>query len=148
LDRARSTDKEVTDLEQQQAAKRKRYRRAHQPQPRNRKMEMRLSEQEYTTIEAAAKRARMANGAYAARMTLAAAHDFYRPELAVLREHLLALTELIGQVRRIGINLNQAVTALNTTGQAPPALLTCTASTTDAMTRLRELTTAINQSLP
>ena len=109
---------------------------------------MRLSEQEYAAIEAAAKRARMANGAYAARMTLAAAHDFYRPELAVLRDHLLALTDLIGQVRRIGINLNQAVTALNTTGQPPPALLACTASTTDAMTRLRELTTAINQSLP
>ncbi|RAY15012.1 hypothetical protein DPM19_09685 [Actinomadura craniellae] len=80
-----------------------------------------LSVQEYEVVTAAAEREGLANGAYAAQVVLAAARGEERSEHAVLRDLLGAVVRASGQVRRIGVNLNQAVAALNS-GELSSAL--------------------------
>jgi hypothetical protein len=78
-----------------------------------------LSEGEFAELEAAAARAGLARGAYAAEAALAAARG--TSTVAAddrLRDVLAELIRAAGLVRRIGINLNQAVARLNATGQA------------------------------
>ncbi len=77
-----------------------------------------LSDGEFAELEAAAARAGLARGAFAAEAALAAA----RGTITVaaddgLRDVLAELIRAAGLVRRIGINLNQAVARLNATGQ-------------------------------
>jgi len=68
-------------------------------------------------LEAAAGCAGRARGAYAAEAALAAARG--RPAVgdSSLSELLRELIRAAGLVRRIGVNLNQAVARLNATGQ-------------------------------
>jgi len=78
-----------------------------------------LSDGEFAEMEAAAARAGLARGAFAAEAALAAA----RGTITVaaddgLRDLLAELVHAAGLVRRIGVNLNQAVARLNATGQA------------------------------
>ena len=82
-----------------------------------------LTDEEYGELDTAAAQAGMAKGAYAAMATLAAARGLMNPADSPFRQ---ALTELIcaaGLVRRIGVNLNQAVAKLNATGQCSADLL-------------------------
>ncbi|MDL4770697.1 hypothetical protein [Actinomadura xylanilytica] len=72
-----------------------------------------MSDEEYAIVSAAAEREYLANGAYAALVVLAAARGSARPEHAVLRELLASVMHASGQVRRIGVNLNQSVAALH-----------------------------------
>ena len=95
-----------------------RSRRSRQLAPRGRTVRFGLSDGEFAELEAAAARAGMARGAFAAEAALAAA----RGEAALAAGDQLAdvLSELIraaGLVRRIGVNLNQAVARLNATGR-------------------------------
>ena len=96
-----------------------RSRRSREVAPRRRTVRFGLSDGEFAEVEAAAARAGQARGAFAAEATLAVA----RGTIAVaagdqLRDVLAELIYAAGLVRRIGINLNQAVARLNTTGQA------------------------------
>ena len=59
----------------------------------------------------------MAKGAYAAQATLAIARSGTTPSGSPLREALGEFIRAAGLVRRIGVNLNQAVAKLNATGQ-------------------------------
>lgn len=68
-------------------------------------------------MEAAAGQAGLARGAYAAEVTLAAARGEAEGDPAPFREALRELIRASGLVRRIGVNLNQAVAKLNATGQ-------------------------------
>jgi hypothetical protein len=52
------------------------------------------------------------------------------------REVLLELIATRGQVRRFAVNVNQAVAALNATGETPPELAAAVAVTTRAVARL------------
>jgi hypothetical protein len=77
-----------------------------------------LSESEFADLEAAAARAGVARGAFAAEAVLAVA----RGTIAAApndsaRDALAELIRAAGLVRRIGTNLNQAVARLNATGQ-------------------------------
>ena len=65
----------------------------------------------------------MAKGAYAAMATLAAARGLMNPADSPFRQALTELIRAAGLVRRIGVNLNQAVTKLNATGQRSADLL-------------------------
>ena len=65
----------------------------------------------------------MANGAYAAEATLARASGTASPADSPLREALAEFIRAAGLVRRIGVNLNQAVAKLNATGQRSGDLL-------------------------
>jgi len=92
--------------------------RSRQLAPRGRTVRFGLSDGEFAELEAAAARAGQAGGAFAAEAALAAA----RGETVLTAGDQLAdvLAELIraaGLVRRIGVNLNQAVARLHATGR-------------------------------
>jgi hypothetical protein len=82
-----------------------------------------LTDEEYKELEAAAAQAGLAKGAYAAVATLAATRGLMNPADSPFRQALTELIRAAGLVRRIGVNLNQAVTKLNVTGQRSEDLL-------------------------
>jgi hypothetical protein len=82
-----------------------------------------LSEEEFAEVGTAAQQAGLAKGAYAAQIVLAAARSGTSPGEFPLRDALGELMRAAGLVRRIGVNLNQAVAKLNATGQRSGDLL-------------------------
>jgi hypothetical protein len=92
-------------------------RRVRQPTARQRRVEFALAEEEFGVLDAAAARAGLARGAYAAEATLSVARGVACPADSPLREALGEFIRAAGLVRRIGVNLNQAVAKLNATGQ-------------------------------
>jgi hypothetical protein len=92
-------------------------RRPRQGARRSCRVEFSLTSGEFGLLEAAAERAGRSRGAYAAEAALAAARGGPTAADAPLRELLRELIRAAGLVRRIGVNLNQAVAKLNATGQ-------------------------------
>jgi len=82
-----------------------------------------LTEEEYREVGAAAEHAGLARGTYAAYATLAAARGMVNPAQSPFRQALTELIRAATLVRRIGVNLNQAVAKLNATGQRSADLL-------------------------
>jgi hypothetical protein len=80
---------------------------------------LRYDESELARIAHAARRAGLTPSGYAAAAALAAADGREPPAADELREALAELMAARTQVRRFGVNVNQAVKALNATGQAP-----------------------------
>jgi hypothetical protein len=97
-------------------------RRSREPVPRAKMMRFSLTEDEHAEVQAAARRAGRASAAFAADAVLAAA----RGTILTLD---MALDDVLGdsdrldyaaeQVRKVAVNLNQAVKMPNSTGQAP-----------------------------
>jgi transposase len=78
-----------------------------------------LGESEFADLEAAAAWSGLARGAYAAEAALAVARGgITATGNELLRDALAELVRSAGLVRRIGVNLNQAVAKLNATGAA------------------------------
>lgn len=111
-----------------------RKKRPRQDPPRGRRVFLRLSEQEYDEIARAATHHGRTPTGYAAEAAVRAAqatnqqHDGTGVDAAgapvgSLREALVQLMQARVQVRRVGVNLNQAVLMLNATGDTPPNLL-------------------------
>jgi hypothetical protein len=98
-------------------------RRSRRPTRRKHRLELYLSDDEQARLRMAAQRAGLAPGAYAAQAALAAADGKAAPADASFREALGELIRAAGLVRRIGVNLNQAVAKLNATGQRSGDLL-------------------------
>ena len=98
-------------------------RRSRQAAKRLRRVEFTLTEEEYGELDAAAARAGLARGAYAAQAALDAARGGGGRAGVPLREALAEVIRSAGLVRRIGVNLNQAVAKLNATGQRSDDLL-------------------------
>ena len=99
-------------------------RRPRQAARRPHKVEFRLTDEELALLEDAARRSGRARGAFAAEAALAAARGGGAAAgSAVLAEALGELVRACGLVRRIGVNLNQAVARLNATGQRSGDLL-------------------------
>ena len=113
------------DSKQHGAASRvaKPRRRSRQPVKRPRTVRFDLSDEEFAEVGAAASRAGLAKGAYAAQAVLSAARTGAAPGESLLREALGEFIRAAGLVRRIGVNLNQAVARLNATGQRSGDLL-------------------------
>ena len=84
---------------------------------------LRPDEAEFAELEQAAGRAGLAKGAFAAEAALAAARGTATAPDAPFQDALAELIRAAGLVRRIGVNLNQAVAKLNATGQSPGDLL-------------------------
>ena len=100
-------------------------RRQREAVPRARMMRFSLTEDEHAEVRAAAGRAGRARAAFAAEATLAAARGtVLTPDTAL--DNALGdsdrLDHAAEQVRKVGVNLNQAVKALNSTGQSPADL--------------------------
>ena len=94
-----------------------RRRRSRQPVKRPRTIRFALTDEELSQVAAAADRAGLAKGAFAAQATLIIARNGTTPSDSPLREALGEFIRAAGLVRRIGVNLNQAVAKLNATGQ-------------------------------
>lgn len=109
--------------DQEHAASRPAGRRSRQEAGRARRVEFTLTDEEFGELDAAAGRAGLARGAYAAQAALATARGESAPAGAPLREALAELIRSAGLVRRAGVNLNQAVAKLNSTGQRSGDLL-------------------------
>jgi hypothetical protein len=92
-------------------------RRTRQGARRSYRVEFSLTGEEFELLEAAAERAGRARGAYAAEAALSAARGGSGVAAGPLLELLRELIRAAGLVRRIGVNLNQAVAKLNATGQ-------------------------------
>ncbi len=106
-----------------QRARARSRRRSRQSARRMRSLRFALTEEEYGEVHTAAAEAGLAKGAYAAQATLAAARGRMNPADSPLRQALTEFIRAAGLVRRIGVNLNQAVAKLNTTGQRSGDLL-------------------------
>jgi hypothetical protein len=90
----------------------------------------------------------MALGAFAAHTVLAVLSNAHQPQTALLRDLLAEAVHLSTQVRRVGVNLNQAVAALQATGQLPPQLTHYAAYTHRIMRTVDDFAEHIRQQLP
>ncbi len=122
-------------------------RRTRQPGTRTRRVEFTLTDEEFGELEAAAARAGLARGAYAAQAALEAARGGGQGHGPV-REALAELIRSAGLVRRIGVNLNQAVAKLNTTGQRSSDLLPYAAECIRRAQRLDSAAEELRRKLP
>jgi hypothetical protein len=98
-------------------------RRDRQGVKRSRTIRFDLSEREFGEIQAAAEQAGLAKGAFVAQAALAVARGGGLPADSLDRRALSEFIRAAGLVRRIGVNLNQAVAKLNATGQPSGDLL-------------------------
>jgi hypothetical protein len=123
-------------------------RRPRQPVPRTRRVEVTLTGEEYTVIEAAARRAGLARGAYIAQAVLAAAaNGGPLGEQEALRRALIELMRAAGLVRRIGTNINQAAAKLTATGQPAGNLPGYAATTIRRAGHIDEVADAVRKAL-
>jgi hypothetical protein len=106
-----------------------------------------LSDEEFSDVRTAARRAGLAKGAYAAEATLASARGLAAEPDAGLRGALEELIHASGLVRKIGVLLNQAVAKLNATGQRPGELDPCAQACTRRMERLDEAAEQVRRAL-
>jgi hypothetical protein len=76
-----------------------------------------LTDAEYAELSDAARHAGLARGAYAAEAAMSVARGVVVTPDAPLRDAFYALDRAALLVRKVGVNLNQAVAKLNATGQ-------------------------------
>jgi hypothetical protein len=117
---------------------------------RERVVGVRLSDAERAEVVAAAGAAGLTPAGYAAEVTLAAARGEGTPRVvgsAALREALVELALARTQVRRLGVNLNQAVAALHSTGEVPEQLAVVAERAGRAVERLDWATAAVAQAV-
>lgn len=141
----RSQVRSVGEPGKRQGSRRRYQRRG---QARTRWVRIRLSEVEYTTLAAAADRLGMAVGAYVAEAAMASAREVEPPQWSPLRELLAALMQASAQVRRVGVNYNQAVAALHATGEPTAALEGYAALAARTAGRLDDIAEEVRTRLP
>jgi hypothetical protein len=110
--------------------------RSHVVPSRGHRINLRYDELEFAAVSAAARRVDLTPSGYAALATLAAATDGTPPLPEPMREALAELMAARTQVRRFGVNVNQAVRELNATGTAPEWLDRAVELTARAVARL------------
>jgi hypothetical protein len=121
--------------------------RDHLASGRRRRLFLRLDEDEYADIAEGARRAGLTPTGYAAEAALAAARGGRAPRQEPWREALAELIAARTQVRRFGTNVNQAIRALNVTGEPPEALVRAVTVTTIAVQRLDDAAAQLIRSL-
>jgi mobilization protein NikA len=123
-------------------------RRSRQPAPRSHLVKFFLTDQELAELSEAASRAGLAKGAFAAEAALAAARGLAVPVGSPFRDALVELMRAAGLVRRIGVNLNQAVARLNATGQRGEDLGPAAQMCGRVVQRLDEAAEQVQRSIP
>jgi hypothetical protein len=93
-------------------------RRSRQSTPRPHLVKFFLTDKELADLSDAARHAGRAKGAFAAEAALTAARGSAVPVGSPSRDALVELMRAAGLVRRIGVNLNQAVARLKCHGSA------------------------------
>lgn len=117
--------------------------RPHVRSGRQRQIRLRYSQQEYGAVTQAAHAAGLTPTGYVAEAALAAAMGAEPPTHEPWREAVTELMNARTQVRRIGLNVNQAARVLNTTGEQPVRLEQALAMTERAVTRLDDAATVV-----
>ena len=123
-------------------------RRPRQAVPRPRLVKFFVTDQELADLDAAAERAGLARGAFAAEAVLAAARGTSPRAGSELRECLVEFMSAAGLVRRVGTNLNQAVARLNATGQRGEDLLPAAQFCVRVIRRLDEAAEQLRRAVP
>jgi hypothetical protein len=93
--------------------------RRHTFPGRRRSVLLRCTDEEYEALAAAAARSGLTTSGYAAEAAIAAARGSEPPRAEPWRQALAEVMAARAQVRRFGSNVNQAVRALNATGEPP-----------------------------
>lgn len=112
------------------------YHRHRRTTRRGHRFNVTYDDAETAEITAAAARAGLTPTGYIASAALAAATSTRPPVHSPARETLLALMAASTQLRRLAGNVNQAVAALNATGQAPVWLHAALRTTMAAVARV------------
>ena len=99
-------------------------------------------------MAAAARRTGLTPSGYAAEAAWAAAHQSDPPSAGPWREALTEVMAARAQVRRFGVNVNQAVRVLNATGEAPEWLDRAVALTASAVIRLDAVAEDLSRHVP
>jgi hypothetical protein len=123
-------------------------RRSRQPVQRSHLVKFFLTDDELAELSAAASHAGLAKGAFAAEAALAAARGAVAPDSSPLRDALVELMRAAGLVRRIGVNLNQAVARLNATDQRGEDLGPAARMCSRVIRRLDDAAEQVRRSLP
>ena len=116
--------------------------------PRPKVVQFSLTQDEFEEVSDAAERCGLARGAFAAEATLAAARGVQARAASPLREALSELMAAAGLVRRIGTNLNQAVTRLNSTGQRGEDLMPAAEFCMRVIRRMDEAAEHVRRNIP
>jgi hypothetical protein len=121
--------------------------RQHRFPARDRVVKARYDEQEYTVLAQAAARAGLTPSGFLAMAGLAAAGQGPGPSQTADRELLAELLSLRTALRRYAVNVNQAVAALHSTGDAPIWLRLAVAGADRAVASADEATTRVARRL-
>jgi uncharacterized protein (DUF1778 family) len=103
---------------------------------------------EQEELERAARTETLTLSAYVAEKALAAARRTIPQSAVPLREALTDLTRATAQIQKAGTNLNQAVAALNATGQAPGNLIQYARYAATVVEKIDQVVLRIRQHLP
>jgi hypothetical protein len=121
--------------------------RAHEAPGRARQVKLRYSEDEFAVVQAAARRSGLTPSGFAAEAAIAAARGAEPPAGEPWREALAEVMAARAQVRRFGTNVNQAVRALNATGEPPEWLDRAVAIANRAVERLDDAAAQLTRRL-
>jgi hypothetical protein len=94
---------------------------------------LRCTDEESAALVGAARRGELTPSGYAAEAAVAAARGSEPPAAAPWRDALVELMAARAQVHRFGSNVNQAVRALNATGEPPERLALAVALAANAV---------------
>ncbi|GAA1867266.1 hypothetical protein [Actinomadura bangladeshensis] len=125
----------------------RRNRRPQSGSKRRRVLYILLSDDEHGALVRAAEREHLATAAWAALTLLAAASGTPRAEHNETREVLQAVMQARGQAQRIGVNLNQAVAALNS-GEVPSTIQWYARAAEQTVRKLDDLAEGLRRRLP
>ncbi len=117
--------------------------RPHARPGRRRQVRLRYSDHEYETVTRAAQAAGLTTTGYVAEAALAAAAGAEPPTSAPWRAALTELMAARSQVRRVGLNINQAAQVVNATGEPPVWLEHALALTERAIVGLDDAATVV-----
>jgi hypothetical protein len=110
-------------------------------------MMLRFDAAEFAAVLDAAQRSGLTPSGYAAEVAMAVATESRPPEGDPFREALVELMQARTQVRRFAVDVNQAMSVLHTTGEAPEWLACATDQTTQAVARLDTITAKLARRL-
>lgn len=122
-------------------------RRTQRTPSRRRSVRVSLADDEYELLRTSAARERLALGAFVATVVMAVVRNREQPEHAVLREVLGEVMQASDQARRIGVNLNQTVAALNSS-DPPPQLPRYAEAAARTVRKLDDLADEVCRCLP
>jgi hypothetical protein len=125
-----------------------RRRTRHQGSPRPCRIAISVDPAEQAELNQAAQDEGLTPSAFVAAKALATARRTLSPATTELREPQADLNRATGQVQKVGTNFNQAVAALNATGQPPGNLIHYARYITTVVEKLDTIVMKVGQLLP